>query len=79
MGQGKDFILDKDTYVLVEGDALCLVTDGITKGLKTHEIQAILEDYAGEPDLAAKRLVETAKRRHVRDDITALVVELEEW
>ncbi|MFI3223456.1 MAG: PP2C family protein-serine/threonine phosphatase [Methylococcaceae bacterium] len=77
VGQGEGFEPEIRRYPLGDGDTWCLVTDGITKGLKTHEIQSILEEYAGEPDLAAKKLVESAKRKGVQDDITAVVVEFE--
>ncbi len=76
MGQRDDFCLDIKSYPLESDDTICLVTDGITKGLKNNEIQQILEDYAGEPHLAARQLVEMAKQRKVRDDITAIVIEV---
>ena len=76
MGQRDDFCLDIKSYVLKSDDTICLVTDGITKKLKNHEIQHILEDYAGEPHLAARKLVEMAKQRKVQDDITAIVIEV---
>lgn len=79
IGQGEGFCPEIRGYPLIEGDTLCLVTDGITKGLRMHEIQAIMEDYAGEPDLTAKTLVHFAKRKRVQDDITALVIELIQW
>lgn len=60
-----------------EGDVLCLVTDGVTKGLKTDHIQAVLEEYP-EPAHAVRELVRRARGRGSRDDITALVVEIEE-
>lgn len=76
MGQGADFQLDIKSYELNSDDIICLVTDGVTKGVRQHEIQQTLEDYAGEPHLSAKRLVELAKQRKVQDDITAVVVEV---
>jgi serine/threonine protein phosphatase PrpC len=76
MGQRDDFCLDIKSYPFENDMTICLVTDGITKGLKNHEIQRILEDYAGEPHLAARKLVETAKQRKVQDDITALVIDV---
>jgi len=76
MGQGSGFQLDIKSYALNSDDIICLVTDGVTKGVRQHEIQQILEDYAGEPYTAAKMLVETAKRKKVQDDITALVIEI---
>lgn len=77
MGQRDDFCLDIKSYSLKSDDIICLVTDGITKGLRNHEIQKVLKDYAGEPHLAARQLVETAKQRKVQDDITALVIDVD--
>jgi len=79
VGQGNGFCPERNCYSLSEGDVVCLVTDGVTKGMNKYEMQVILENYAGEPGLAAKVLVESAKRKGVQDDITALVIELDEW
>jgi serine/threonine protein phosphatase PrpC len=79
VGQGEGFCPEIRSYPIVEGDTLCLVTDGVTKGLRMHEIQAVLEHYAGEPNLAAKTLVDLSKRKGTQDDITALVIELIQW
>ena len=76
MGQGAGFQLDIKSYALNSDDIICLVTDGVTKGVRQHEIQQTLDDYAGEPHLSAKRLVELAKQRKVQDDITAIVIEV---
>lgn len=76
LGQGDQFVLDRVTLAFGEDDALCLVTDGVTKGLNRARIGQLLTDYAGEPGLAARQLVEQAARAGVQDDITALVVEL---
>lgn len=78
VGQGEGFVPEIRSFPLVDGDIWCLVTDVVTKGLREHESRKILEDYAGEPNLAAKALVESAKRKRGQDDITALVVEIEQ-
>lgn len=77
IGQGAGFVPEIRSFPITDGDVWCLVTDGVTKGLREHEIKKVLEDYAGEPNLAAKTLVESAKRKGVQDDITAVVIEVE--
>ncbi|HMV60557.1 MAG TPA: SpoIIE family protein phosphatase [Agitococcus sp.] len=76
VGQGEGFSPQILNFSLEDGDTWCLVTDGITKGLNSYQIQQILQKYAGRADLAAKHLVEAAKRKGVQDDITALVIEI---
>jgi serine/threonine protein phosphatase PrpC len=76
VGQGEGFSPQIHHSSLEDGDTWCLVTDGVTKGLNSHQIQQILQKYAGRADLAAKHLVDAAKRKGVQDDITALVIEI---
>lgn len=76
VGQGEGFSPEIHSFSLEEGDTWCLVTDGVTKGLHSYQIQQILQNYAGRVDLAAKYLVDAAKRKGVQDDITALVIEI---
>lgn len=78
VGQGEGFNPELRHYPIMVDDIWCLVTDGVTKGLHPHQIKQILQDYAGEPHLAAKELVLAAKRKKVQDDITALVIEVEQ-
>ena len=78
-GEGSSFSVDINHHPLNEDDCICLVTDGVTKGMRDDEMLTLLEDYAGEPGLMARKVVELAKQRKVRDDITALVVEVVEW
>lgn len=75
VGQGEGFSPQIHNFSLENGDTWCLVTDGVTKGLNSHQIQQILLKYAGRADLASKHLVGAAKRKGVQDDITALVIE----
>jgi len=63
-----------------EGDVLVLVTDGATKGLSSPEIETcVARGIMRSPEWAAKELCELARRKGSNDDITALVVELEEF
>lgn len=78
VGQGAGFRLDRHEIAFDEGDVLCLVTDGVTKALRVHDVREVLDEVP-DPDRAAKEVVARARARGSRDDITALVVELEEW
>jgi protein phosphatase len=79
LGQGPAFELDQKTVECEEGDILCLVTDGVTKVMDRDEIGAVLRDFGPRPERAAQELVDTARGKKSPDDITALVVQLEEW
>ena len=61
-----------------EGDTLCLITDGVTKTMSNREIEQVLKDYP-DPNRAANELVTRAFNLGSRDDITAMVIELDEW
>jgi len=78
-GEGPSFFVDINKQPLQEDDTIVLVTDGVTKRVKEGEMQTILESYAGEPGLIAKKIVELSKNRDVSDDITALVIEVLAW
>ena len=78
LGQGEGFVVDRLAVHFTPDDTLCLVTDGVTKRVNKHRIEAILNAYAGEPGLAARMLVEHAVRTGVQDDVTAVVLELAE-
>ena len=78
VGEGPAFDPARVRCALEEGETLCLVTDGVTKALAVHDIANVLREYPT-PQRAAEELVLRAYNRGSRDDITALVVELEEW
>jgi protein phosphatase len=78
LGQGEGFRLDRVRCRFAEGDLLVLVTDGVTKGLHDEEIEAILRQLP-DPGRAAPEIANRARRRGSKDDITCVVVELEEW
>ena len=78
LGMGERCRIDVDSVRLDEGDILCLVSDGVTKTMPDDQIEAVLR-AATTPEVAARELVSRARGRGSRDDITAIVVELEEW
>lgn len=68
------FSLDKQLGVLVPGDRLMLCSDGLTKAVSDVEIAGLL---GGEAPLDAQALVKAALERGARDNVTAVVVEVE--
>jgi serine/threonine protein phosphatase PrpC len=79
LGQGPAFRLDCTTIKFDEGDLLCLVTDGVTKVLSLDDIESILKEFGHASERAARELTQEARDRRSLDDITAVIVELEEW
>lgn len=78
VGQGTSFRLDVERVPFEEGDVLCLVTDGVTKSMVDGAIAAVLSEFSN-PAAAAHELVARARGKGSDDDITAVVIELEEW
>jgi serine/threonine protein phosphatase PrpC len=78
LGQGERCRIDVEGVRFEEGDILCLVTDGVTKSMADDHIEAVLKESGG-PEIAVRELVSRARARGSHDDITAIVVELEEW
>lgn len=78
LGMGDGMRLDVERVAYAEGDVLCLASDGVTKSLSDEDVRGVLERFP-DPEAAARELVRTARARGSRDDITALVIELEEW
>jgi serine/threonine protein phosphatase PrpC len=78
VGQGLGFYVDRTTVELAEGEMILLLTDGVTKTLRLHDIQSVLDELP-DAERAAPELTRRARSRGSRDDITALLVQLEEW
>lgn len=64
------------TDVLLPGDVLLMCTDGLTDMLSHDDIQRIMR-YSPDQD-TAKNLIEAAKQRGGYDNITAVVVKIQE-
>ena len=79
LGQApRHFHMDLAPIAFDEGDILCLVSDGVTKTMAEDEIEAVLTGN-GSPTAMATTIAERARGKGSLDDITALVIELEEW
>lgn len=79
LGQGPGFVLDRSIKTFDEGDLLCLATDGLTKAMGLDDIEAQLQQHPRHLETAARELAEHARASGCLDDITVVVVELEEW
>ena len=76
-GLGADLKIDTEVVPLEEGERLLLVSDGITKAFDMYETTKIVEDH-GNRRRAVSELVRRARNKGSTDDITALLIEIEE-
>ena len=74
MGRG-DLVIELHTFNIQDGDRLLLTTDGLTDPLQDSEIEQILA--AGDCRAACDRLVERALAAGSRDNVTAVVADVE--
>lgn len=70
--------LDIHKIIPEEEDIFGMVSDGITKVLNNKNVQDII-DGNGDSERSAEEIAQRAKRKGSQDDITALIIELEEW
>jgi len=77
VGTEPEVTVDEASVALIDGDRVLLCTDGLTGMLAEDQIRAILE---AEPDVnrAAERLVRAANRAGGVDNITAVVLGVED-
>jgi serine/threonine protein phosphatase PrpC len=73
LGVDPDVQVEVDEHLLLEGDAILLCSDGLTRELSDAQITAILGD-AEDAQEAADRLVDLANQAGGEDNITAIVV-----
>jgi serine/threonine protein phosphatase PrpC len=82
-GQGDTLAIETSEHVLEEGDVIILATDGVIKGrteLSVREIGACVgKEYLRSPEHAATELCRLAEKRGSQDDITSMVIEVEEF
>jgi protein phosphatase len=74
MGRG-DLAIEMHTFNIQDGDRLLLTTDGLTDPLRDSEIEQIL--MAGDCRDACDRLVERSLAAGSRDNVTAVVADVE--
>ena len=76
-GLGPALEIETDDMPVAEFDRVLLVSDGITKAYSLMEAVEVVEQY---DDIAvgAKALVQRSRTKGCEDDITALIVEIEE-
>lgn len=80
-GMGSKLEIEVKTEQLEYGDLILLVSDGVTKAFSINEAShLILEQYdrTGDVGVAAQELVTRSRSRKSSDDITAMVIEVEE-
>ncbi|AQS83504.1 MAG: protein phosphatase 2C domain-containing protein [Acetobacter aceti] len=71
---GQPIRIDKVTGPLLPFDRFLLCSDGLTKAVNERDILSCLETGSGSAEL----LVQTALLRHARDNVTAVVVGVED-
>lgn len=77
LGQSEEIDVDIYHSYLRPGDRLILCSDGLTLHVKPHEISRIsLSDKR--PDITSERLIELANERGGRDNVSVVVVNVEE-
>ncbi len=76
-GLGADLKIDVEIVPQEEGERLLLVSDGVTKAFDMYEITKIVEDHSNRRR-AVGELVRRSRSRGSSDDITAMIIEIEE-
>jgi serine/threonine protein phosphatase PrpC len=80
-GLGGRLEIEVKTERLIDGDLILLVSDGVTKVFSTTDaanlVQAVY-DKTGDIGSAAQELVERSRGKKSVDDITAMVIEVQE-
>lgn len=73
LGTEPEVLVDADDELLVDGDAILLCSDGLTRELSDAQIAAVLEEFA-DPQLAADRLVALANEAGGGDNVSVIVL-----
>ena len=76
VGADIDLKLEQAECEILPGDKFLLCSDGLDKELKGNEIRAILD--AGDFQTAAEVLIDNALERGARDNVTVIVVQINE-
>ena len=67
--------VDIDEFSFAPDSALLLCSDGLTDAVPNHLIHETVTAHAGAPEESVSALIELARERGGRDDITVIVVE----
>src|SRR5580658_362974 len=73
-----DFV-EIHSFTLPQPAALLLCSDGLTDQLTAADIRHLVEHHAGEPEKAARALVEAANEAGGKDNVTVILVETEDY
>ena len=80
-GLGRNLQIEVISEVLEYGDLILLVSDGVTKVYSTTEAASLVQeiyDRTGDVGAAAQELAVRSRSRRSADDITVMVIEVEE-
>jgi protein phosphatase len=78
LGTDPDVDVDTLTVLAEPGDLFLLCSDGLTAMLRDEDILQVLESADGDPDEAARALVDAANRAGGDDNITVVAFEIVE-
>jgi serine/threonine protein phosphatase PrpC len=73
-----DFV-EVHSFALPRPAALLLCSDGLTDQVTAADIRRLIEHHAGEPEKAARALVEAANEAGGKDNVTVVLVETEHY
>ena len=80
-GLGRRLELEVKTFQLIEGDLILLMSDGVTKAFSTTEAANLVQeifDKTADIGMAAQELVTRSRGKKSDDDITVMIIEVEE-
>src|SRR5271155_1655093 len=72
----EDFV-EVHSFALPQPAALLLCSDGLTDQMTAADIQDLIERHAGDPENAARALVDAANEAGGKDNVTVILVETE--
>jgi serine/threonine protein phosphatase PrpC len=73
-----DFV-EIHSFSLAQQSALLLCSDGLTDQVTAADIRLLIEQHAGDPDKAARALVDAANEAGGKDNVTVIVLETEDY
>ena len=73
-----DFV-EIHSFALPQPAALLLCSDGLTDQMTAADIRRLIEHHAGDPEKAARALVEAANEAGGKDNVTVVLVETEDY